>query len=385
MDFSFSPEHEAFRKTVRTFAEEVVAPRARELDERAEFPTDIVLRMGELGLLGLPYPEEYGGSGADFVSVCIAIEELARVDASVALTLEAALGLGSMPIYRYGSEEQRRRWLVPLARGEALAAFALTEPDGGSDTRHIRTRATLEDGAWVIRGAKAFITNSGTPLTRVLIVAAVTGGDASSPEISAILVPAGTPGLEVGPSYRKMAWRASDTHPLAFDGCRVPEENLLGERGAGHRYFLEVLDGGRVALGALAVGLAQGCLEQSVAYAKERRAFGRPIAEHQAVAFMLADMAVRTDLARLGVYRAAWMADQGLPFRREAAVAKLFASEQAVEVARQAVQIHGGYGVTDEFPVSRFYRDAKALEIGEGTSEVQRIVIARSFLGRGPA
>jgi alkylation response protein AidB-like acyl-CoA dehydrogenase len=381
MDFAFSTEHEDFRKSVRAFAESVIAPRAREMDEREEFPVDIVRQMGQMGLFGLPFPERYGGSDSDFVTVCIAVEELARVDSSMAATLEAGLGLGSMPVYMFGTEEQKQRWLTPLARGEALAGFGLTEPDGGSDSRHLRTKATLQDGRWMINGSKAFITNSGTPLTMFVIVAAVTGSDGTKTEVSNIIVPNGTPGFTVGRSYRKIGWHASDTHELAFDECAVPEENLLGDRGAGHRNFLHVLDGGRVAIGALAVGLAQGCLEQSIAYAKERRAFGHPIAEHQAIAFKLADMAAQTDLARLGVYRAAWMKDQGMPFKKEASIAKLFASDVAVTQAREAVQIHGGYGYIDEFAVSRFYRDSKILEIGEGTSEVQRMIIAREILG----
>jgi short/branched chain acyl-CoA dehydrogenase len=381
VDFFFTPEHEEFRKTVRAFAEDVIAPRAEELDARHEFPVDIVQQMGQMGLFGLPFPERYGGSDSDFVTVCIAVEELARVDSSMAATLEAGLGLGAMPVHLFGTEEQKQRWLVPLARGESLAGFGLSEPDGGSDSRHLRTKATLAGGEWVINGSKAFITNSGTPLTLFVTVAAVTGEAGGVTEISNIIVPNGTPGFTVGRAYRKMGWRASDTHELAFDDCGVPEENLLGERGAGHRNFLEVLDGGRVAIGALAVGLAQGCLEQSVAYAKERRAFGKPIAEHQAVAFKLADMATQTEHARLGVYRAAWMHDRGVPYKKEASMAKLFASEAAVSIARDAVQIHGGYGFIDEFPVSRFYRDSKILEIGEGTSEVQRMIISREILG----
>jgi alkylation response protein AidB-like acyl-CoA dehydrogenase len=379
LSFAFSPEHEDFRKVVRTFAEDAIAPIAQEIDEREELPLDVVKQMGQMGLFGLPFPERYGGSDSDFVTVCIAVEELARVDSSIAATLEAALGLGAMPIYRFGTEEQRQRWLVPLARGESLAAFGLTEPEAGSDSHGLKTRAVLRDGAWVINGSKAFITNSGTPITAFVTITAVTG---EGPEISNIIVPNGTPGYMVGGSYRKIGWHASDTHELFFDDCRVPEENLLGERGAGHRNFLEVLDGGRVAIGALAVGLAQGCLEASIAYAKQRRTFGHALAEHQAIAFKLADMAAQVDVARLAVYRAAWMNDQGMPFKKEASIAKLFASEVAVTQAREAVQIHGGYGFINESPVSRFYRDAKILEIGEGTSEVQRMIIAREVLGR---
>jgi alkylation response protein AidB-like acyl-CoA dehydrogenase len=378
MNFAFTPEHDEFRKTIRKFAEDVIAPVIGEYDEREEFPVDLVLQMGKMGLLGLPFPEQYGGSDSDFVTVCIAVEELARIDSSMAATLEAALGLGAMPIHLFGTEEQKQKWLTPLARGESLAAFGLTEPEAGSDSHRLRTKAVLDGGEWVINGSKAFITNSGTPISLFTVVAAVTG---PGPQISNIIVPNGTPGFTVGGSYRKIGWHSSDTHELSFQDARVPEENLLGELGAGHRNFLAALDGGRVAIGALAVGLAQGCLELSVAYAKERRTFGKPIAEHQVIAFKLADMATQTDHARLGVYRAAWMKDQGLPFKKEASMAKLFASEIANDVARDAVQIHGGYGYINESAVSRFYRDAKILEIGEGTSEVQRMIIARELLG----
>lgn len=382
MDFAFSSEHEEFRRSVRAFAEDVVAPQAQEADEREEFPVEVVRQMGKMGLFGLPFPERYGGSDSDFITVCIAVEELARVDSSVAATLEAGLGLGAMPIHLFGTEEQKERWLAPLARGEYIAAFGLTEPEGGSDSRHPHTKAVLEGGEWVINGAKSFITNAGTPLSLFVTVTATTGGSADSPEVTSIIVPCGTPGFTVGKKYRKLGWNASDTRELAFQDCRVPEENLLGERGGGHRQFLEVLDGGRVAIGALAVGLAQGCLEASISYAQERRTFDRPLAEHQVIAFKIADMAMRTDVARLAVYRAAWMKDRGMPFKKEASIAKLFASEAAVDISREAVQIHGGYGYINEFPVSRHYRDAKILEIGEGTSEVQRMVISREVLGR---
>jgi alkylation response protein AidB-like acyl-CoA dehydrogenase len=378
MNFAFEAEHEEFRKTVRKFAEEVIAPVIQGFDDREEFPVDIVRQMGSMGLFGLPFPERYGGSDSDFISVCIAVEELARIDSSIAATLEAGVGLGAMPIHMFGTEEQKRRWLVPLARGESLAAFGLTEPEAGSDSHGLRTRAELKGGEWVINGTKAFITNSGTPMSLFATIAAVTD---EGPQISNFIVPNGTPGFTVGSGYRKIGWHSSDTHELIFDDCRVPEENLLGELGAGHRNFLEVLDGGRVAIGALAVGLAQGCVEHSVAYAKERRTFGKRLADHQAVAFKLADMATQTDVARLAVYRAAWMKDQGMPFKKEASMAKLFASEMAVTAARDAVQIHGGYGYVSESPVSRFYRDSKILEIGEGTSEVQRILIARELIG----
>jgi butyryl-CoA dehydrogenase len=377
VDFDLTAEQERFRQTVREFAEKVIAPRSEEMDATGEFPVDIVLQMGELGLFGVAFPEAYGGMGGDVVSLCIAIEELARVDASMAITLEAGAGLGAMPIYRYGSEEQKQRWLVPLARGEKIAGFGLTEPEAGSDARNTRTTAVLENGEWVINGAKAFITNVGTPISQNVTITVRSGPD----ELSSIIVPVGTPGFTAGKKYRKMGWRASDTRELSFVDCRVPEENLLGARGEGFRNFLVVLDTGRVAIAALAVGLAQGCLEVSVAYAKERRQFGRPISDNQAIAFKLADMAVKTDLARLGVYRAAWLDDAGRLTRTAASAAKLFATEAANDIARDAVQIHGGYGYIDEFPVSRYYRDAKVLEIGEGTSEVQRILIARDLLG----
>jgi short-chain 2-methylacyl-CoA dehydrogenase len=377
MDFAHSDEQNAFRQTVRDFAEKVIGPRAQEMDETGEFPVDIVLQMGELGLFGLPFPEEYGGSGADFTTLCIAIEELARVDSSMAITLEAGVGLGAMPVYLFGSEEQKQRWLVPLARGEKLAGFGLTEPEAGSDSGNTKTTASLEDGEWVINGTKAFITNVGTSISQHVTITARTGND----EISNVIVPVGTPGFSAGKKYGKLGWHASDTRELVFSDARVPEGNLLGARGEGFKNFLIILDAGRVAIGALAVGLTQGCLEMSVAYAKERKQFGVPIVKNQAIAFKLADMSVGADLARLAVYRAAWLHDRALPYKREASVAKLFASETAVTAAREAVQIHGGYGFMDDFAVSRFYRDAKVLEIGEGTSEVQRILISRALLG----
>jgi len=376
VDFELTDEHEAFRRVVRDFAEREVAPRAEEWDRTHEFPTDVVLRMGELGLFGLPFPGTYGGSEADFTTLCVAIEELARVDSSVAITLEAGVGLGAAPIARFGSQEQRARWLPDLCAGRALAAFGLTEPDGGSDAGATRTRAALDGEEWVIDGAKEFITNSGTPITSLVIVTARTGAD---DEITSIIVPAGTPGLEVGPAYRKMGWHGSDTHPVRLDGCRVPMGNTLGERGKGLHQFLAILDDGRIAIAALAVGLAQGCLEHSVRYAGERIAFGRPIGANQAVAFRCADLAVLVESARLLTYKAAWCKDTGRPVRQAAAMAKLFATEAAVEAARHATQIFGGYGYIDETPVSRFYRDAKILEIGEGTSEIQRLVISRAL------
>ncbi len=378
MDFDLSPEQEEFRRTVREFAEEVVRPRADEADRAEALPMDVVRKMGELGLFGLPFPEAYGGQGADFLTFCLAVEELGRVDQSIGITLAAAVGLGAAPIHRFGTEEQRRRWLVPMCRGEALGAFALTEPGAGSDAAGIRTRARLEGGEWVIEGSKAFITNSGTPLTSVIVVAAVTDAE-DGRRLSQILVPAGTPGLTVAPAYRKLGWRASDTHELAFSGCRVPEDHLLGERGRGLAQCLEILDAGRISTAALAVGLAQACLEASVAYAKERRAFGRPIGEFEGIQFKVADMRVAVETARLATYRAAWLKDQGRPHKAEAALAKLHASEAAVACARAAVQVFGGYGFIEESPVARYYRDAKILEIGEGTSEMQRLLLARDL------
>ena len=377
MDFGLSSEQEAFRQTVRDFAEKVIGPRAEEMDESGEFPVDIVLQMGELGLFGLPFPEAYGGAGADFTTLCVAIEELARVDSSMAITLEAGVGLGAMPLYLFGTEEQKQRWLVPLARGEKIAGFGLTEPEAGSDSGNTKTTAELGQGEWVINGTKAFITNVGTPISQHVTITARTAPD----EISNIIVPVDAPGFTAGRKYKKLGWHASDTRELVFADARVPEENLLGARGEGFKNFLIILDAGRVAIGALAVGLAQGCVDMCVSYAKERKQFGKPIADFQAIAFKLADMSMSADLGRLAVYRAAWLHDQGLPFKREASVAKLYASEAAVTAAREAIQIHGGYGFMDEFAVSRFYRDAKVLEIGEGTSEVQRILISRDLLG----
>jgi short/branched chain acyl-CoA dehydrogenase len=378
MDFDLSEEQEAFRKVVRDFAEAEISPHAEAWDRDHHFPVETVQAMGELGLFGLPFPEEYGGSGADFITMCVAIEELGRVDASMAITLEAGVGLGAGPIFHYGTEEQKQRWLPDLCAGRALAAFGLTEPDSGSDAGGLRTQAALDatSGEWVIDGAKAFITNSGTPITSVITVVARTG---PGQEITAIVVPSGTPGLEVEPPYRKMGWHASDTHGLRFDGCRVPASNLLGERGRGLPQFLATLDEGRIAIAALAVGMAQACLEQSVAYAQQRQAFGGPIGRNQAIAFKCADMAVTVENARNLTYKAAWLRDLGRPFKQPAAMAKLYATEAAVTATREATQVFGGYGYIDETPVSRFYRDAKILEIGEGTSEVQRLVLSRGL------
>jgi short/branched chain acyl-CoA dehydrogenase len=375
VDFDPSPEHVAFRKVVREFAEAEIAPHAEEWDRDHRFPLEVVRKMGDLGLFGLPFPEEYGGSGSGLLTLAIAIEEVARVDASLAITLEAGVSLGASPIFHFGSEEQKGQWLPDLVAGRALGAFGLTEPEAGSDAGATRTRAELDGDEWVINGEKVFITNSGTPITALVTVTARTG----PAEISAIIVPAGTPGFLVEPAYRKMGWHASDTHGLRFEDCRVPAANLLGERGRGFRQFLAILDGGRVAIAAMAVGIAQGCLEHSVAYAKERQAFGRPIGANQGVAFRCADMAVAVEAARLLTYRAARLSDLGRPFRQEAAMAKLYASEIAVDAPRHATQIFGGYGFVDETPVSRFYRDAKALEVGEGTSEIQRLLIGRGL------
>ena len=375
MDFSLSAEHEAFRRVVREFAEAEIAPHSEEWDRTGTFPLDAVRAMGELGLFGLIVPEEYGGSEADFLTACLAIEEIARVDSSLALTLEAGLGLGSGPSLRYGTAGQKARWRPDLAAGKALAAFGLTEPDAGSDAAAIRTRAVLDGEDWVLDGSKAFITNSGTEITSLITVAARSGDD----EISSFVVPAGTPGLEVEAAYRKMGWRAPDTHGIRLEGCRIPADHLLGERGQGLQQFLAILDEGRIALAAMSVGLAQACLDHSLVHAGERTAFGRPIGANQAVAFKVADMQVAVRAARLLTYRAAWLRDRGDDFTQAAAEAKLFASEAAVTATREATQIFGGAGFMDETPVSRFYRDAKVLEIGEGTSEIQRLVISREL------
>ncbi|MEZ5143856.1 MAG: acyl-CoA dehydrogenase family protein [Acidimicrobiales bacterium] len=376
-----SDEQEAFRKVVRDFAEAEVAPHAEAWDRDHAFPVDVVLAMGELGLFGLPFPEEYGGGGADLTTLCIAIEELARVDQSMAITLEAGVGLGANPIFQFGTEEQKQRWLPDLVAGRALGGFGLTEPDAGSDAGGTRTKAVLDEaaGEWVIDGEKAFITNSGTPITSVVTVTAVTGRPGGRPEISAVVVPAGTAGFEVQPPYRKMGWHASDTHGLTFQGCRVPEANLLGERGRGFAQFLAILDDGRVAIAALALGVIECCLAECRRYANERVAFGRAIGANQAVAFKVADLAVLAQAARGLVYDAAWRRDTGRPFKKEAAIAKLYATEAAVTATREATQIFGGYGFMDETLVSRQYRDAKILEIGEGTSEIQRLVISREL------
>jgi short/branched chain acyl-CoA dehydrogenase len=379
-----APEQQDLRDSVAQFAREVVAPVIGGYYERGEFPYEIVAKMGKLGLFGLPFPEEYGGMGGDYFALCLALEELARVDSSVAITLEAGVSLGAMPIYRFGTEEQRRRYLPDLCAGERIAAFGLTEPGGGSDIPGgMRTTARLEDGAWVIDGSKAFITNSGTSITSLVTVLAITGqDDAGRKEISSIIVPNSTPGFTPGPEYSKVGWCASDTRELSFSGCRVPEENLLGERGRGYAQFLRILDEGRVAIAALSTGLAQGCVDECVRYAMEREAFGHRLAEHQAIQFAIADMERRAHVSRLAWYHAAAKLMAGEPIKKEAAIAKLTASDAAMDNARAATQVFGGYGFMNETPVGRFYRDAKILEIGEGTSEVQRMLIARQ-LGLG--
>ena len=381
-DYPLDDEHEALRCTVEEFARDVVAPRAAAIDEEGAFPYDIVGSMAKMGLFGLPFPERYGGMGGDFFALCLAIEELARVDSSVAITLEAAVSLGAMPIFRFGTEEQRAEWLPRLASGEALGAFGLTEPGGGTDAGATRTRATMRDGEWVIDGTKAFITNAGTDITRLVTVTAVTGERDGRKEISSLIVPVPSDGLSVAPKYSKVGWHASDTREVSLSGVRVPEGNLLGERGRGYANFLSILDEGRVAIAALAVGLAQGCVDESVKYAQQRTAFGKTIGHFQAIQFKIADMAMRAHTARLAYYDAAARMAAGRPFKTQAAMAKLYASEIAVTNAREATQIHGGYGFMNETPVARFWRDAKILEIGEGTSEVQRMLIARE-LGLG--
>ena len=382
MDLTLPEETEQLRSVVRDFAEREIAPHAEAWDRDHHFPVETVQAMGELGLFGIPFPERFGGSDGDFISLCVAIEEIARVDQSLAITLEAGVGLGANPIYQFGTDEQRERWLPDLCSGQALAGFGLTEPDAGSDAGGTRTRALLDEaaGEWVISGEKAFITNSGSSITSLVTVTARTDAPGSTrPEISTFIVPTGTPGFTVQPQYRKMGWHASDTHGLSYQDCRVPAENLLGAQGRGFANFLSILDEGRVAIAALAVGVIQCCLDESVRYAQERNAFGKAIGTNQAVAFKCADMAVMVDTARALTYKAAWLKDQGRPFKREAAVAKLYATEAAVTATREATQIFGGYGFMDETLVARQYRDAKILEIGEGTSEIQRLVIARDL------
>jgi short/branched chain acyl-CoA dehydrogenase len=383
MSFELSREHEEFRRIVREFATAEIAPHAEQWDREHRFPVETVQQMGKLGLFGLTAPEEYGGAGGDFTSLCVAIEELGRVDQSMGITLEAAVGLGINPILTFGSDEQKQRWLPDLVAGNRLAGFGLTEPGAGSDAGATRTRARLGDGEWVIDGAKQFITNSGSDITSLVTVTARTGTTADgSAEISAIIVPNGTPGFTVEPAYHKLGWHASDTHPLTFSDVHVPESYLLGERGRGFAQFLATLDDGRVAIAALAVGCIQACLDQCVEYAGERTTFGVPIGRKQGVAFQISDLAVMAEAARTLVYKAAAVKDSGgsmKDFKQAAAIAKLYATESAVTATRIATQVFGGYGFMEEYPVARFYRDAKVLEIGEGTSEVQRLLIARGL------
>ncbi|WP_374927809.1 acyl-CoA dehydrogenase family protein [Kytococcus sedentarius] len=389
--FELTKDHEDFRQVVRQFAEAEVAPHVEKWDAESHFPTELIPKMGELGLFGLVVPEEYGGAGmaeeGAFTYLCLAIEELGRVDQSIGITLSAGVGLGINPILTYGNEEQKQQWLPDLVAGNALAGFGLTEPDAGSDASGTRTKATLENGEWVINGAKSFITNSGTDITSCVTVTARTGTrENGKPEISAIIVPSGTPGFTVEPAYRKLGWHISDTHGLTFENCRVPEANLLGGVGEGYKQFLKTLDDGRIAISALAVGLAQACLEQTTEYAKTRTAFGKPIGAYQGVSFQVADLQVMVEAARVLTYKAAWLKDEQEAGRRSvaevkkaAAIAKLYSTEAAVTATRIATQVFGGNGFMEEYPVARFYRDAKILEIGEGTSEVQRMLIARGL------
>jgi butyryl-CoA dehydrogenase len=383
VNFDLTQEQQAIRDTCRDFAREVVAPAAEELDREHRFGYDIVRQMGELGLFGLPFPEEYGGAGGDFLSLCLAIEEISRADTGVGITLEAAVCLGAAPIHDFGTKEQKEQWLPDLLSGRKLWAFGLTEPEAGSDAGATKTRADVRDGQWVVNGAKQFITNCGTDISAGVTVTALTGkANGGGPEISAIMIPTGTPGYHVQPSYRKLGWHSSDTHPLSFEDCAVPMENLLGARGGGYRQFLHTLMGGRIAIAALSVGLAQACLDASLSYAKERKTFGVAISKHQAIQFKLADMAMETELARTMVHRAAvtYMQDgteTSDGTRMLAAMCKLYASEASKRAADQAVLIHGGYGFMEDYPVARYWRDVKVNEIGEGTSEVQRMLIAR--------
>jgi alkylation response protein AidB-like acyl-CoA dehydrogenase len=379
MEFELSDEQRMLRDTVRDFARQEVAPVAGELDREKRFPYELVAKLGELGLMGIPFPEEYGGGGADSLSYAIAIEELARVDASLAITISAHSSLGTMPIHLWGSDEQKSHWLPDLCSGRKLAAFGLTEPEAGSDAGNTRTVASLDDGEWVIDGAKQFITNAGTEITGCVIITAVTSKSGERREISNIVVPNGTPGYEVGEPYRKMGWNSSDTRPLSFQDCRVPESNLLGKRGGGFRQYMHVLEGGRVGVAALGVGLAQGALDEAIAYAKERQTWGKPISKYQLIQGKIANISAQVEAARLLTYRAAVQKDRGERFGLAAAQAKLLSGRLAVRATEEAVQIHGGYGYIEEYPVCRYYRDAKILTIGEGTDEVQQMVIARQL------
>ncbi len=379
MNFELSDEQRLLRDTVRDFARQEVAPVAEELDRTKAFPYELVAQMGELGLMGIPFPEQYGGGGADTLAYALAVEELTRIDSSVAITMAAHTSLGTMPIYLWGTDEQKDDWLPQLCSGQKLAAFGLTEPEAGSDAGNTQTRAIPEDGEWVVNGAKQFITNSGTEISGCVTITAVTGEGDGAKEISNIIVPNGTPGYEPGEPYRKMGWNASDTRPLTFDDCRVPEGNLLGRRGDGFKQVLQILDGGRIGVAAMGVGLAQGALDEAISYAKERRAFGQPIGKFQAIQAKIADLSAQIEASRLLVYRAAVLKERGEPFTLTAAQAKLITGRLAVRATEEAVQIHGGYGYIEEYPVCRFYRDAKILTIGEGTDEVQQMVIARQL------
>jgi butyryl-CoA dehydrogenase len=380
IDHQLTDEQEQLRSAVEEFAREVVAPVAAQHDRDKTFPYEIVAQMGAMGLFGLPFPEEYGGMGGDLFTLCLAIEELARVDSSVAITLDASVGLGAMPIFKFGTPLQRETWLPALTAGKAVAGFGLTEPGGGSDAGATRTTANLHDGSWRINGSKAFITNSGTDITSFVTTLCVTGEKPDDrKELSSIIVPVPRAGVVVGPAYDKVGWHASDTHEISYADAEVPEDHLLGERGRGYANFLQSLDEGRIAISALAVGLAQACVDESVAYAKSRQAFGAPIGRNQGISFMIADMEARTHLARLAYYDAASRMHHGEPFKKQAAIAKLMSSATAVDNARAATQIFGGYGFMNEYPVARYWRDCRVLEIGEGTSEVQRMLIAREL------
>jgi len=379
VDLELTNEQRLLRDTVREFARAEVAPVAEELDREKRFPYEIVAKMGELGLMGIPFPEDYGGGGADTLSYALAVEELARVDSSVCITMAAHTSLGTMPIYLWGSDEQKAEWLPQLCSGTRLASFGLTEPEAGSDAGNTRTTAILVDGEWAIQGAKQFITNAGTEISGCVSITAVTGEADGRREISNLIIPTGTPGYDVGEPYRKMGWNASDTRPLAFVDCRIPEGNLLGRRGDGFKNFLHILDGGRIGVAAMGVGLAQGALDEAISYAKERRAFGQPISKFQAIQAKIADISAQIEAARLLTWRAALEKDAGMPFTLTAAQAKLITGRLAVRATEEAVQIHGGYGYIEEYPVCRFYRDAKILTIGEGTDEVQQMVIARQL------
>jgi short/branched chain acyl-CoA dehydrogenase len=377
LSFELTSEQEELKRLVRQFAVDKVAPRAEEMNARHEFPVDLVRQMGDMGLFGLPFPEEYGGSGGTFLDLCLAIEEIGRVDQSLGITLEAAVGLGASPIWEFGTEEQKRKYLPQLASGQKLAGFGLTEPGGGSDAGGLRTTAKRDGDHWVINGSKQFITNVGTEISEFVTITAVTNDNPRA--VTNFIIPTGTPGYTIGNGYRKVGWHASDTRDLYFEDVRIPAENQLGDEGRGFANFLKILDGGRIAISALAVGSIQGCIDECVRYAHEREAFGKPIGSYQTIAFKIADMQVQVELARHAYYYAAWLLMNDKPFKRAASIAKLYSTEAAVTAAREACQIFGGYGFTTEYPVGRFYQDAKILEIGEGTSEVQRMLISRDL------